>query len=151
MSDCACLWALTPRRYYRRPVPMETTFNHLIKTVLKTLFSLSQFKGFVDTSKLKMFYLAHVSLHLTYASTVWGGCNSILFNNRPGMTFAVDWALKKQLSIYLAYSGSLFIPNTPRCRRTLSQQKRKPLHRRSAAKLMPPDPPLTTEAGLPQL
>ena len=33
----------------------------------------------METSKRKLFYHAHISPHLTYASTVWDGCN-ILFN-----------------------------------------------------------------------
>ena len=42
-------------------------------------FLLSQLKHFVDTSKRKLFYYAHISSHHTYASTVWDGCSDILF------------------------------------------------------------------------
>ena len=31
-------------------------------------------------TKRKLFYHAHISSHLTYASTVWDGCSDILFN-----------------------------------------------------------------------
>ncbi|WP_419641917.1 reverse transcriptase domain-containing protein, partial [Thiolapillus sp.] len=50
------------------------------KTILKNLYLLSQLKHFVDTSKQKLFYYAHISPHLTYASTVWDGCSDILFH-----------------------------------------------------------------------
>ena len=50
------------------------------KTVSKNLYLLSQLRHFVDTPKRKLFYHAHVSPHLTYGSTVWGGCSDILFN-----------------------------------------------------------------------
>ena len=43
------------------------------KTVVKNLYLLSQLRHFVDTH-------AHISSHLTYASTVWDGCSDILFN-----------------------------------------------------------------------
>ena len=50
------------------------------KIVSKNLYLLSQLRHFVDTPKRKLFYLAHISPHLTYASTVWDGCSDILFN-----------------------------------------------------------------------
>ena len=34
----------------------------------------------VDTFKQKLFYYAHISPHLIYASTVWDGCSDILFH-----------------------------------------------------------------------
>ena len=50
------------------------------KTISKNLYLLSQLKHLVDTSKQKLFYYAHISPHLTYASTVWDGCSDILFH-----------------------------------------------------------------------
>ena len=50
------------------------------KTVSKNLYPLSQLRHFVDTPKRKLFYHAHISPHLTYASTVWDGCSDIFFN-----------------------------------------------------------------------
>ncbi len=50
------------------------------KTISKNLYLLSQLKHFVDTSKQKLFYYAHISPHLTYASTVWDGCSDILLH-----------------------------------------------------------------------
>ena len=51
------------------------------KTASKNLYLLSQLRYFVDTPKWrKLFYHAHISSHLTYASTVWDGCSDILFN-----------------------------------------------------------------------
>ena len=50
------------------------------KTVSKILYLLSQLRHFVDTPKRKLSYHAHVSPHLTNASTVWDGCSDILFN-----------------------------------------------------------------------
>ena len=44
------------------------------------MYLLSQLKHFVDTSKKKLFYYAHISPHLTYASTIWDGCSDILFH-----------------------------------------------------------------------
>ena len=45
------------------------------------LYLLSQLRHFVDTPKNKLFYHAHISPHLTYASIVWDGCSrDILFN-----------------------------------------------------------------------
>ena len=44
------------------------------------MYLLSQLRHFVDTPKRKLFHLAHVFPHLTYASTVWGGCSDILVN-----------------------------------------------------------------------
>ena len=41
---------------------------------------MSQLKHFLDTSKQKLFYYAHISPHLTYISTVWDGCSDILFH-----------------------------------------------------------------------
>ena len=46
------------------------------------LFLLSRLKHFVDTSKRKLFYHAHISSHLTYASTVWDGYSDILFKKK---------------------------------------------------------------------
>ena len=50
------------------------------KTVSKNRFLLSQLRHFVDIPKRKLFNHAHISPHLTYASTVWDGCSDILFN-----------------------------------------------------------------------
>ena len=50
------------------------------KTVSKNLYPLSQLRHFVDTPKRKLFYHAHISPHITYASTVWDGCSDIFFN-----------------------------------------------------------------------
>ena len=50
------------------------------KTVSKNRYLLSQLRHFVDIPKRKLFYHVHISPHLTYASTVWDGCNDILFN-----------------------------------------------------------------------
>ena len=51
------------------------------KTIYKkNLYLLSQLKHFVDTSKQKLFYYAHISPHLTYAPTVWDYCSDILFH-----------------------------------------------------------------------
>ena len=50
------------------------------KTISKNLYLLSQLRHFLDTPKRKLFYHAHISPHLTYASTVWDGCSNILFN-----------------------------------------------------------------------
>ena len=50
------------------------------KTISKNLYLLSQLKHFIDTSKQKLFYYAHISPHLTYASTVWDGFSDILFH-----------------------------------------------------------------------
>ena len=55
----------------------------LCKTAHKTKTKnclLSQLKHFVDISKQKLFYHAHISPHLTYAPTVWDGCSDILFH-----------------------------------------------------------------------
>ena len=50
------------------------------KTVSIYLHLLSQLKHFVDTSKQKLFHHAHISPHLTYASTVGDGCSDILLH-----------------------------------------------------------------------
>ena len=50
----------------------------ICKTVSKHLYLLSQLRHLVDTPKRKLFYHAHISSHLTYASTVWDGCSDIL-------------------------------------------------------------------------
>ena len=50
------------------------------KTVSKNIYLLSQLRHFEDTPKRKPFYHAHISSHLTYASTVWDGYSDILFN-----------------------------------------------------------------------
>ena len=50
------------------------------KTVSKNLYLFSQLRQFVDTSKRKLFFHAHISPHSTYASTVCDGCSDILFN-----------------------------------------------------------------------
>ena len=47
---------------------------------IKNLYLLSLLKHFVDTSKQKLFYYAHISPHLTYASTFWDSCSDILFH-----------------------------------------------------------------------
>ena len=86
----------------------QSHVTYVCKTVSKHLFLLFQLKHFVDTSKRKLFYHAHISSHLTYASTVWDGRSDILF------------------------------------------QKLNSLHRR-AAKLMLPDPFITTEAKIRRL
>ena len=51
-----------------------------VKQFQKYLYLLSQLRHFLDTPKRKLFYHAHISSHLTYASTVWDGCSDILFN-----------------------------------------------------------------------
>ena len=43
-------------------------------------YLLSRVKHFVNTSKEKLFYHAHILPHLTYTSTVWDGCSNILFH-----------------------------------------------------------------------
>ena len=50
------------------------------KQFQKNLYLLSQLTHFVGTPKHKLSYHAHISPHLTYASTVWDGCSDILFN-----------------------------------------------------------------------
>ena len=50
------------------------------KTVSKNLYVFSQLKHFVDTPKRKLFHHAHISPHLTCASTVCNGCSDSLFN-----------------------------------------------------------------------
>ena len=57
-----------------------THYWHMSNSFKKSL-SVSQLRHFVDTPKRKLFYhAAHISHHLTYASTVWDGCSDILFN-----------------------------------------------------------------------
>ena len=51
------------------------------KQYKKKLYLLSQLKHFVDTSKQKLFYYAHISSHLTYAYTVWDGCSIFYSTN----------------------------------------------------------------------
>ena len=51
-----------------------------VKQFQKYHYLLSQLRHFVDTPKRKLFYHAHISPHLTFASTVWDGCSDILFN-----------------------------------------------------------------------
>ena len=46
----------------------------------KNLHLLSRLKHFVDTSKRKLFYHAHISPHLIYASTVWDRRGDILYH-----------------------------------------------------------------------
>ena len=55
------------------------------KTVSKYRYLLSQLRHFVDIPKRKLFYHAHVSPHLTYASTVWDGCSDRLFNKHNSL------------------------------------------------------------------
>ena len=55
------------------------------KTVSKNLYLLSQLRHFVDTPKSKLFYHAHISSQLTYASAVWDGCSDILFNKHNSL------------------------------------------------------------------
>ena len=57
----------------------HTLLTH-VKQYQKNIYLLSQLKHFVDTPKRKLFYHAHGSPHLTYASSVWDGCGDILFN-----------------------------------------------------------------------
>ena len=51
-----------------------------VKQFQKNLYLLSQLRHFMDTPKRKLFYHAHISPHLTYASTVCDGCSDILFD-----------------------------------------------------------------------
>ena len=44
------------------------------------MYLLSHLIHLVDTFKQKLFYYAHISPHLTYASTVWDGFSDILFH-----------------------------------------------------------------------
>ena len=62
-------------------VDLKKAFDLVNHNILKkNLYLLSQLKHFVDTSKQKLLYYAHISPHLTYASTVWDGCSDILFH-----------------------------------------------------------------------
>ena len=58
----------------------DNTLLPFVKQFQKNLYLLSLLRHFVDTPKRKLFYHAHISSHLTYASTVWDGCSDILFN-----------------------------------------------------------------------
>ena len=51
-----------------------------VKEIKKTLYLLSELRYFVDTVRRKLFYHAHISPHLTCASTVWDGYSDILLN-----------------------------------------------------------------------
>ena len=63
---------------------MNRADDHIIistrKTVSKDLYPLSQLRHSVDTPKRKLSYHAHISPHLTYASTVLDCCSEILFS-----------------------------------------------------------------------
>ena len=66
---------------------MNLAGDHTLLAIVKhffffflNLYLLLQLRHFVDTPKRKRFYHAHISSHLTYASTVWDGCSDILFN-----------------------------------------------------------------------
>ena len=66
------------------------------KTVSKKLYLLSQFKHFVDTAKRKP-YCAHISLHLTNASTVCDGCSDICSTN---LTLFIEELQSRRCPIY---------------------------------------------------
>ena len=66
---------------------MNLAGDHLLLTHVKPfqfllllLLLLSQPRHFVGTPERTLFYYAHISPHLTYASTVWDGCSDMLFN-----------------------------------------------------------------------
>ena len=53
--------------------------SSLCKIISRNLYLLSQLKHFVDIHSLKLFYHAHISSHLTYASTLWDNCSNNVF------------------------------------------------------------------------
>ena len=77
VSVCLSLGIIIDDEFSWRPL-ITSTYKTVLKK--KNLYLLSQLKHFVDTSKQKLFYHAHISPHLTYASTVWDGCSDILFH-----------------------------------------------------------------------
>ena len=58
----------------------QSHVSYVCKTVSNNpvLFLWSQFKHFVNTSKSKLFYHAHISSHRTYASAVCNGCSDVI-------------------------------------------------------------------------
>ena len=77
------------------------------KTVSKNLYLLSQLRHFVDTPKRKLFYHAHISHHLTYASTVWDGCSDILFNKLNSLHRRVSKLMVSDSSINNRYKATV--------------------------------------------
>ena len=48
------------------------------KTVSRRVFLLSKLRYIVDIDTRKLFFNAHIKLHIDYASVVWDGCSDVL-------------------------------------------------------------------------
>ena len=80
----------------------------MFPTIQAAAFCLQGYFHFCDLHFLSNSLSVHVSLYHVYMYTYY----------RPDMTFAVDWALKTKLSIYL----SIYLSHLHLCHRPLSKQ-----------------------------
>ena len=57
----------------------QAQIEHIImqKHVKKKLFLLSQLQHIINIDTRKLFYNAHISSHIDYASVVWDGCGEV--------------------------------------------------------------------------
>ena len=52
----------------------DSHINNVCKTVSRRVFLLSKLRYIVDNDTRKLFFSAHIKLHIDYASVVWDGC-----------------------------------------------------------------------------
>ena len=58
----------------------DSHINNVCKTVSRRVFILSKLRYIVDIDTRKLFFNAHIKLHIDYASVLWNGC--MMFSKR---------------------------------------------------------------------
>ncbi len=56
----------------------DSHINNVCKTVSRRVFLLSKLRYIVDVDTRKLFFNAHIKLHIDYASVVWDRCSDVL-------------------------------------------------------------------------
>ena len=56
----------------------DSHINNVCKTVSRRVFLLSKLRYIVDIDTRKLFFSAHIKLHIDYGSVVWDGCSDVL-------------------------------------------------------------------------
>ena len=103
----------------------DSHINNVCKTVSRRVFLLSKLRYIVDIDTRKLFFNAHIKLHIDYASVVWDGCSNVLkkilnsLHRRavklilPDTTLATDQKLKEMRIMSLQkqpeYNKGLFM------------------------------------------
>ena len=78
----------------------QSHLSNVCKIVSKKLFLLSQLRYYVNVKARKLFYSAHISSHINYASTLWDGCNDVHLKKTKKLIISI---VAQQNSFFLAH------------------------------------------------